>query len=218
VSVAVITSWYGNGQDRIGPQPPQSVDAEWILVTDQPVESDLWRVVHEPRPELGPRMAAKLAKFRPDFYTNAYTTVWLDAAARFKDEDGLARLIDWSAAMPLSQFPHPARRCLYDEAAVSTGVWKYQHQNLAGQMMAYKEQGMPLNWGLWATGVIVRNGPRSLTRGFDDGWLAEQFRFTDQDQVSEPYVAWRTGVRPHDLPFGVFDNPAVAWDYAGRRW
>lgn len=218
MSVAVITSWYGDAQDRIGPQPAQSVEADWVLVTDQPVESDLWRVVYEPRPELGPRMAAKLAKFRPDLYTEAYTTVWLDAAARFKDEHGLERLIEWSYAMPLAQFPHPARRCLYDEAEASRGVWKYGHQNLDGQVKHYETDGMPRGWGLWATGVIVRNGARTQYKGFDNAWLLEQFRFTDQDQVSEPYVAWRTEVRPHDLPHGVFDNPAVGWDYAGRRW
>jgi hypothetical protein len=215
LSIAVVSSWYGNVQDRIGPQPEQTVDAEWILVTDQHVESDLWRVVYEPRPELGSRMAAKHAKFRPDLYTDASTVVWVDAACRFADEHGLKRLVEWSGDALIAQWRHPHRACLYAEADASTGVWKYQHQNLAGQVDAYRAAGMPTGWGLWATGVIVRNSPLPE---FGALWLNEQFRWSDQDQVSEPYALWRSNLRPSELPHHVFNNPALAWDYAGRRW
>lgn len=219
MSVAVISSLYGSAQDRVGRQPEQTIDAEWIMVTDQPVVSDLWRVVHEPRPELGPRTAAKLAKFRPDLWTDADTTVWLDAAARLVDGDSLERLLEWAAGAAIAQWPHPSRRCLFDEADVSATVAKYAHQNLAGQTSAYAAAGMPRRFGLWATGVIVRNHVAGgALEIFGDRWLVETHRWSDQDQVSEPFVLWQTGHRPADLPHAVFANPAVTWDYHGRVW
>lgn len=220
MTIAVVSSWYGNGQDRIGPQPDQTIDAEWILVTDQPVVSDRWRVVHEPRPELGPRMAAKLAKFRPEIYTTAETVVWMDAACRFTDAYGLERLLEWADNASIAQWPHPYRDCLFDEAEASREVWKYGHQNLDGQVAAYRAEKMPERWGLWATGVIVRNGIESdpALAAFGQQWLNEQFRWTDQDQVSEPYCLWRWGLRPRDLPGSIFGNPALGWDYTGRKW
>ncbi len=225
MTVAVVSSLYGDAQDRFGPQPDQTVDAEWIMVTDleTPADPGPWRFVHEPRTELGPRMAAKLAKFRPDLYTDARTVVWMDAAARFRDRHGLERLLEWSRGR-ICQWRHPYRDCLYDEAEASRDVWKYGHQNLEGQVAAYRKARMPEHWGMWATGVIVRRclaedfyDGTSLER-FGDAWLTEQFRWSDQDQVSEPYCCWSQGLRPHELPHSIFDNPAISWDYAGRRW
>jgi hypothetical protein len=217
MSVAVVSSLYGDAQDRFGTQPEQSVHADWIMVTDQvtPPDPGPWRFIHEPRPELGPRMAAKLAKFRPDLYTSADTIVWVDAACRFTDANGLERLIEWAGDALIAQWPHPYRQCLYAEAEASGGVWKYAHQNLTGQVLSYKAAGMPADWGLWATGVIVRNSPLPE---FGALWLNEQFRWSDQDQVSEPYALWRSDLRPADLPHDIYTNPALGWDYAGRRW
>lgn len=214
--VAVVTSCYG-AYDPMGDPPPQTVDARWVAVTDQPFESDVWDVVVEPRPIVGPRLAAKVAKAQPWFYVpQTKYVVWLDAAARLPDEHALERLLEWADGAPIAQFEHPARRCAYDEGEFSKAVYKYEDQNLAGQMAYYRSQGFPEQWGLWATGVIVY-GP-GLPAEFSDGWLAEMLRFGDQDQVSEPFVLWDLGTRPRSLPGNVFGNDAVHWQYAHRRW
>lgn len=216
MSVAVVTSCYG-GYDPVVAPPDQTVDAEWICVTDgtQPAPPAPWRQVIEWRPHLHPRMAAKLARCRPDLYTKAETVIWLDAAARLRTGEALAQLIDMTDGEPLGQFVHPDRKSISAEADVSATMRKYAGQPLFAQVEHYVKDGFPDGWGLWATGCIVRNVTDQV-RHFGNRWMIEMLRWTWQDQLSEPYVLWAHNLRPADFHGNLWDNPLVGWDYSQR--
>jgi hypothetical protein len=63
---------------------------------------------------------------------------------------------------------------------------------------------MPRHWGLWAAGLIVYKHKMPVLAS---SWMHEIQRWTIQDQVSHPYVAWLTGDRPESLPHHLLDNP-----------
>jgi hypothetical protein len=209
VSVAVLTSVYG-GYDPVVRPPQQTIDVEWVCVSEHEAPAP-WRTVVEWRPHLHPRMAAKFPRCRPDLYTDADVTVWLDASARIKSPDTIERLI--AATDRLGMFRHPERQNIRDEANYSAGMEKYRDLPMTQQVDAYQAAGMPGN-GLWATGCIVRTEPM---RDLGDRWLAEMWRWGWQDQLSIPYVLWQAGITPSTLPGDLWSNDLVEWSYSERR-
>lgn len=218
----VITSVYG-AYDTVVDPPKQSMDVRFICVADRPLELQGWEVIVEPRPGCADRLAAKVAKCVPEIYTNDHRTIWMDAACRLTGEESVETLLAWSENEPIAQFAHPHRECCLQEADASVGISKYSHQNLMGQKQHYFDDGMPERWGLWCTGLIVRNHwrpewPDGIRREVGQDWLVEQMRWTDQDQVSEAYILHRYDVRPFTLAGNIYGNPAINWEYSNRDW
>jgi hypothetical protein len=211
MSVAVVTSIYG-GYDQLVDPCPQTVDAQWIAVTDTEMESDVWQVVVEPRPGMSPRRAAKLAKCLPCIYTSAEVVVWLDGSVRLTHDRSLEELLIWSEGAPMAQFSHPVRECAYEEAEFCIPIPKYADQPMKSQMDFYRLQGFPERMGLWATGIIVRHYDPAvpMVQRFGERWLLEQDRWSHQDQLSEPYLFWRFGIRPVQFPANLWSNNVLA--------
>ncbi len=187
--IAVVQSVYG-GYDILDDWIPQSVPYRRVIVDTA-------------RPHLSPRMAAKVAKCEPWRYTNADVTVWVDGSIVPTDDRFVEHLVD-NAVGPLSQYVHAHRDCIQDEARVSAGMLKYAGQPVIGQAAYYMQRGHPQHWGLWATGIIVYRPSVALSL-FGLGWLAEQAAWTVQDQISQPYLLHRLGMRPHTIPGDIFD-------------
>lgn len=213
--VTVITSVY-DGYDPLRPQVEQTIAADWLCVSDG--QSDIparWTPIIERRPHLHPRMAAKLARCRPDLYTDSPITVWLDASAALTQPDSLEQLLAVLGDGLIAQYPHPERWSILAEADVSAQLRKYQHLPVHAQVAHYTTDGYPLGFGLWATGCIVRrNTPQ--TAQFGDMWLREMWRWGWQDQLSEPYALWRCDLRPVDLPGNLWDDTLVSFEYGLR--
>lgn len=206
--VAVVSSLYG-GYDVPPEQTPQDLEASWTMVTDDPSLYDpdgLWSVCVEPRPGVHPRLAAKVAKCAPWAYADADVYVWVDASCRLLRPDSLRWAVHQGARAVdgIAQFRHPWRDCVYAEAeeCLAIGVRKYLGLPLERQAAWYRERGHPEGWGLWATGLIVYTpggGRGRALQEFGARWLAEQLRWTYQDQVSQPVLLRDMDLRPLEL-------------------
>jgi hypothetical protein len=198
VKVAIVTSVYG-GYDQPTPLPVQDIDCEQVLVTDRPCDDWPGRVVVEPRPQLHPRLAAKVAKCRPDLYADADAYVWVDASFQVTAPDFTSWAVSHLEQGPVAQFVHPARRHITAEADASATMTKYAGLPLREQAAHYIARGYPDGWGLWATGLIAYRAGGDL-RDLGDAWLREQMRWTYQDQLSEAPVLYAVGLKV--VPFG----------------
>ena len=211
MTIAIITSIYGQHDWLVDP-PEQDGVTEYIAVVDQPQSGScgMWTQIVEPRPHLHPRMAAKVAKCCPELYTDADYTLWIDGSARLKHPGVAKWAVGHLTPGALSaQFPHPERIDITPEAYVSQGMSKYDGQDMIGQVEHYMKAGLPLNYGLWATGFIAR--PASASWG--DCWLGEQTRWTYQDQLSLPYVMWLRKSTPAEFLEGnLWSNPHVHFE------
>lgn len=201
MSVAVVSSVYGGYDVPVAPVP-QDIDVRFVLVADEPHDCPPWEVVVEPRAQLHPRLAAKVAKCRPDLYVKADAYIWADASFAINS----AGFASWCVAHlehgTTAQIPHPDRRHILDEANYSHGMAKYAGLPVVAQAEHYLAEGYPDGWGLWATGLIVYDGvPR-----WGDEWLREQTRWTYQDQISQAPVLHRHGVRPVDMGGGLINH------------
>jgi len=165
-----------------------------------------------------PRLAGKVPRCRPDRFTSASSSVWVDASFRVLDSRfaDLARAQLRSHELVVSVHPESvdgpgwgaARNCLYDEADFSSSRRKYLNEPVIAQAEHYLSRGMPREWGLWALGIIARRHSRS-NRELGLAWLQEIESWTVQDQVSFPYLLWRRDRRPGEWPFQLLQNDLI---------
>lgn len=199
MKVAVVTSAYGEYDEPSVPVE-QTIPVEYVLVTDRDHLAPLpWRTVFEPRPQLHPRLAAKVAKCRPDLYTDADVIIWMDASMEITSPEFAMWCVETLAEAPLAQIPHPERQCILPEASVSSVMGKYAGLPVLAQAESYIAAGHPRDWGLWATGLIVYNAGTWI-RPFGDSWLREQVRWSYQDQLSQAPLLRIARMRPTGLP------------------
>lgn len=207
MSIALITSLYGDLDALHDPPVMDGVD-EYICVTEKDRPAGIWQLVIEPRPHISNRLASKIPKCLVHQYTSCDYVVWIDASATVRNDCAEWAVSHLSNGGHVAQFRHPERDDFGDEAKVSAGMRKYAGLMLDQQVDAYRADGMPHNWGLWATGLMVRRRT-DWSESFSSAWLTEQLLWSYQDQVSEPYVLWKTGVRPVALDGSLWHDPHV---------
>ena len=199
MTVAVVSSVYG-AHDEVTPPPAQDTPVEdWVLVTDQPGCPPPWRPVVEPRPQLHPRLAAKVAKCRPDLYAAADILIWVDGNIRIGAPDFVSWCLARLGDADLAQWQSPGT--LAEEGADAADLlrWpKYAGQPISAQVAHYHANGHPGGYPKWWTGVIVRRNTAAL-RAFGDAWLLEMTRWSWEDQLSEPDVVRRHGLAVSDI-------------------
>jgi hypothetical protein len=210
MKIAVIRSVYG-GYDHPIPVPPQrGLAFEEYLVHD----------LNYPRPHMHPRLAAKHAKCLPWQYTDADMIVWMDGSFDIRSQEYLSFLVSDTEGHLISQHKHPWRDDVLDEAEASAVVLKYQDQPVHAQAGHYLAQGHPRHWGMWSTGLAVyRIGSaedRARLDAFGKDWLAEQVKWTYQDQISQPYILRLHGLLPHEINDDIYASPYL-WMHGHRR-
>lgn len=234
-NVAIITS-ITDGYDTLKKITPQfGLNVEWIAITDGTEQAESghgWEIQHfiphdmgaqsieglrsTPPDETHPNRLAKLAKCTPWRVTSAPYSIWLDASYRVTS--GTFAFDALKCAHPIAQFVHPWRDCVYDEAAASAALTKYddQWESIRSQSREYDAIGHPRNWGLWATGVIVRKHTPEV-KEMGEQWLAEIRRHSYQDQVSEPVSLRLCDMRPSPLPGDHITNPWLKYEGSARH-
>jgi hypothetical protein len=216
--VAILTAIY-DSYDELKPVLPQAgLDVEWICVHDgNPPDAQGWTLVHEPRPDVHPNRAAKHPKYEPWRYTDAPVSLWVDASFRIVSGRFAVEATDGlTDEEPIAQFVHPWRDCLFAEAQESAGLAKYAGEPVLEQAESYRAAGHPENWGLWATGVIARQHTEAV-RKMGWLWLAETYRWSFQDQISQPFALREKGLRPQAFPGSHLATPWLAYEGSGRH-
>ena len=209
-TATVLSAIYGEYEQPKEPTE-QSVPIErWIMVTDdKDLDAPGWEVIYEPRPHVHPNVAAKVPKYRPDYYSDSQFTLWIDSSAVFGPRlVETAMEVAWEADSKIAQFRHPHRDDLLHEAELSLTLRKYDGLPMMRQVEHYLAQGMPRHYGLWATGCIGR-WRRAAHWKWGDDWMYETVRWGYQDQLSHPYVCWKHDMKPGEMPDTLFTSPHV---------
>lgn len=187
----IVTASYGSYDDPKH-HVAQTVDCEFLTLHDS---------VAGPR---HPRTAAKEPKLRPWRYATAGPWIWLDGSFEIVSPSFVADILAVTEGHPISQWEHPQRDDIYDEALASQPMPKYRTQPIANQALHYARIGHPEHWGLWATGLIVY---RERCDYLADLWWAEMNAWGYQDQISQPVALRAAGMRPNPLPHSLYANP-----------
>lgn len=198
-SVCVMTAVFG-GYDTPKPLPAQDIACDAVLITDRPATTPGWRnlVARLPAGTL-PRMAAKWPRCRPDRFTDADVVVWLDGHIEVRSPSLIRELVEQLGDGVIGAFRHPFHTTISEEAKLASTLAKYAGWDLSRQVDAYLAAGLPDDWGLWATGVMVRRP--AATVEFGEMWQSEIDTWGPEDQISLPYALWATATPIVDLPF-----------------
>jgi hypothetical protein len=195
--IAVVSSMYGD-YDEISAPPKQTVNCEWVLVTDRPRSvPEPWRVVVEPRPLIAPWLAAKIAKCSPQLYADADIYIWIDSNVEILSPLFVAWCISSLGDEDLCQHRNFDWKSIHDEVKVSLTLDKYAGVPIREQAAHYISQGMPHDIGSWWGGLIIKTKD---CPDFGTPWLAEMVRWScSQDQISHQYIMHTMGLHPVQL-------------------
>ena len=137
------------------------------------------------------RLDAKWYKMHPHLLFPGETTIWIDGSYIPYSEN--PNEIPCSNGIVL--FHHTtARNCLYAEAEFCLSRRIGHEESITRQIKEYKKQGMPVDFGLFGSGVLYR---KPETVSFNEAWWEQVLMSgggSSRDQISLPYVLWKNNM------------------------
>ncbi len=176
-------------------------------IKSQPVPVEIFTEATHPRSEDHPRMQAKYFKCMPHEVLDCDISIWIDGSGQILGADFAERCVEYLGDADIMAFKHPERDCIYEEAKLSSGMLKYQGQDIMGQVSSY---GYPEHGGLWACGMIVRRH-NAKTKKFNKLWWRENQKWTYQDQLSFPICILESGVNLKTLGLNLWNNDLISF-------
>lgn len=215
----MVDDWYGNtaivtavtgGYDH----PQESIitkGVDHIMYTDgtaMPMPG--WEIMELSNPfGMNPRRLSKAPKMNPHGFPvlcEYKYVIWIDGSIIVKNTKFVPEILSYlDKGFVVSPHFETTRHCAYEEAAVSMTLPKYQHEPLQEQVDHYRSEGFPENHGLYECGVAARKMDTPGLAEVGKLWLEENVRWSYQDQVSFPYVLWKTQFQPDRLPHSFRD-------------
>ncbi len=189
------TALYGD-YDVLKEIPKTMENYHAICFTDNPeIKTKTWKVVnfkYRPTGKTNSRFYARFIKTQIHkiypLYEYQYV-IWIDANARLKKD--IQFLLEDMNDKCLSVFGHGDRNCLYDCAEVVVKFGKSDGKLVSKQLEKYMGESMPKHYGLWATHLLMWK-PCQVMYNFLDLWYGQIKEYSIRDQVSFPYLLWKT--------------------------
>lgn len=198
---AVYTAIIGP-YEELKPVVP-SAGWDYYCFTDQPLTSDVWKIIPIEADIPAQRMARKI-KLLPHVYLPDYQfSFWIDASFQIK-----CNINDfWNKHFksPLTAPAHPLRNDVYAEIRNCIVHKRGDEAELTAQRDAYKKRGVKeFACNIITSGVLMREN-NELCRAFCDRWWNELSRHSTRDQVAFAGIS-------RGFPFTTF-----RWDYTNNR-
>ena len=194
------------GRDADIAEPVFQEGVDYVCFTDDPPErKSLWQFRPPFWCDPDPRRAARMHKLLGlELFCEYSSVLWLD---------GSLELIKFPESLLISSptiacFPHRQLDCLYREAELCQWTKRAPIEDLDRQVQAYQQHGFPEHAGLFETGFLWRHNHAKL-RSTCRKWWYHLDHYTIRDQISLPFVSWRTGTPITPLPGTLANNPWV---------
>lgn len=187
-----------NGYDKVYPPVVAEDGVDYVIITDDAATTAPgWRTVTVDTARFATAKAANL-------YHRALIHRVLPGYDASLYVDGNIRLLgpsralfdalhDHGAAVMLHR--HPLRDSVAQEANAVLGSSKIGGSSLCeDELEAYRRDGFPDDVGLAETGIILKNHHHpQLDRAMELWWTLFE-KYATRDQLSFPYVIWKTGL------------------------
>ena len=180
---------------------------DYVAFSDMQYESKVWQIVHRELHEgEDPCMVAKDYKLQPHKLFPAHDwSLWIDGNITLRPEVKNIPLHDFAA------FRHPTRCCAYQEAMHCSMTAKHDDKMATNHMRLYQLDDFPACWGLWSGGFLLRKHSDPNVRAMNELWHEQVLEWSQRDQCSLPYAAWKTGQRISDLDGTIYENRYAQW-------
>lgn len=197
---------------------------EYVLFSDRRprfVSGWQWRPLPAEAASLGPALANRFCKFFPQrLFPEAGISIYLDANLLILGD--LQPLIDdfLASGAAIGLFPHAERSDIVSEFAFCKQVGKIGPADSArgeAQLAAYAAEGLPPDHGLTENAIILRRHDAPGLDGAMDLWWQQLATYTKRDQLSLPYVLWKSGLRAKVWDWSYWSENPYFHRYIHRR-
>lgn len=177
---------------------------DFICFTDNPnLQVSGWQMRYI-EPTENPIKQQRQIKIQPHVFLPDYDlTVYHDASTQLKRD--LSYIISKYYRGGMLLKIHPSRVCVFSEATEIVQLGKDTVGRIAEQVEVYVTEGMPRNYGLYETGIMIREN-RSDVNAVCDAWWAEVEKYSHRDQMSLTYVLWKTGYKPTAVEYNILSS------------
>lgn len=177
---------------------PKYNNNNWDLIcfTNKNIKSKKWNIIQKHCDD--PFKESRKIKIRCDKFLDFDICLYLDS--KFTVKCNLDDFVNNNLKSNMLLMRHNKRNCLYDEANYCIKLGKGNKNIILNQINNYRKDGFPKNFGLYAPGIMLRkNSPEIIN--FMKLWYNEVDKYTYRDQISFPYVLWKTPINFDSLPF-----------------
>jgi len=209
MSTVVFTANFGN-YVPLNPPPPLGVPC--IAFTDGPQNVYGWDARLIELHGDTPRLQAKWPKMHThELFPEHDIAIWIDAGCRIARADFAQVMSDALGDAPMVFFPHRWRKSIYPEALETLALPKYNGLPVIAQGQAYRTEGYPDTLGLSECTCFAVRIHDPCTLRFMEAWWAEQLKWTPCDQLSWPYVVWKTDTPVKWMPYDFAHQDLFDW-------
>jgi hypothetical protein len=238
MKVAIVTAIFGN-YDSFKEQHVDGADlVDWYCFTDNLTvdKSKIqWKIINRPYhlentkgnaginafgnitcPRVYNMMCAKYYKIQThaiDILKDYDYYIWIDGSIFLRQEfvTLMMRMLYHYQPSTLVSFKHSARSSVHAEFLESVNMNKYRAQPLTQQYQAYVNEKFPDNLGLFENTVMIKKNCDLVNKAFDM-WWEHNLQYSYQDQISLPFIIWKSGLkRPMLIEENVFNNKRLTY-------
>lgn len=147
-------------------------------------------------------LANRYVKMHPHLlFPDCECSVYVDGNIEFGA--GVKALADHAlSAHELAVYAHPFRDCVYEEAVECAAVGHNWIWDFERQMRRYRSEGMPAKLGMFECNILFRRHHAPRVVALMEAWWREYLQGARRDQLSYPYILWRSPVRLNNLGQG----------------
>ena len=195
--IYVYSAMFGD-YDEVLP-PPKDPKVEYLMFSDK--KHDGWKTIVVPAPK-DPRRYSRFFKINSHLLPRHDVSIWVDSCLHLSKS--LLPLVD-SLKGDLGLIKHPRDKCVYEHAQRCRTLVLDSTTLIDYQMGRYLTDGMPKNFGLTENCVIIRKNTEQI-KLLNEMWYKLYMEYSQRDQLSLPYVLWRTGIKYDLLPIDSREN------------
>jgi len=141
-----------------------------------------------------PTRICRYYKLNPHVLFPEYDIViWIDAALLIRKDYDFKQSIHKhiESGKIISICKHPFRDCVFDEAEACLRFNKDMREKIEEQINYYKEYGLPSNYGLNETAILISRPQFSTTIKLFNEWWSQLLIYSKRDQLALPYVLFK---------------------------
>lgn len=196
IKKVIYTVLFGN--NRLELNEPKHMNKDWSLIcfTDRHIKSTNWNIIKIKHND--PLKKSREIKIRCDKFLDFDVCIYIDSQFTIKCD--LDNFMSKNLKNDFSLMRHMCRKCVYKEAAHCILKGKGNKNSILEQIKQYQKEGFPRNFGLYACGIMIRKNTPEVV-DFMKIWYNEIHKYSYRDQISFPYILWKTPIKIDVMAF-----------------
>ena len=187
-----ITGGYDTPTDNF----KKKEDFDYILFSDKPIQTNCWQnkvLDFEDLDFISDVRKQRYVKIEAHKFLSEYDfSVYVDANTIIDNK--LYDYIINNSEAPITFKKHPECDCVYKELDRVVLYQKESKKNSDVIKARYLKEGMPFNYGLYESNIIIRYHNNKTVIKLMDVWWNELIMNSHRDQLSLTYAIWKSGL------------------------